>query len=159
MIDHLEGLGNIKHQVVDVDWGPGEEEHQTDQDQHQVGLLPSCQFPLTPGCCYGACGELGEECRADPVVDDAHSHARYEVLESEADDCVGQVQRFILPVLISLVKIRCSDNNKLWHLIAVTSNTLCQEVLPHLQFSHQVQGGGQEDGQEEAEEGAQEGLG
>ena len=147
--DYLEGLGYIKHQVVDVDWGPGEEEHQADQDQHQVGLLSSCKFPLTPRCCYGGCGELGEECRADPVVDDTHSQARYEVLEKEADDCVDKVERIIRPVLIYLVKIWCTDI-KLWHLIAVTSHTLCQEVLPHLQLSHQVQGGGQEDREEQA---------
>ena len=100
MIDHLEGLGNIKHQVVDVDWGPGEEEHQTDQDQHQVGLLSSCQLPGHPGCVgHVPHGHLGREGPTDPGIDDPHCQARYEVLDSEACESVGKVMRFLRPVL------------------------------------------------------------
>ena len=90
MIDHLEGLGYIKHQVVDVDWGPGEEEHQADQDQHQVGFLSPCQFPVV--CVDATDGYVGTEGTAHPGVDDPHHRAGDQVLEGEADEGVGQVE-------------------------------------------------------------------
>ena len=82
---YLEGTSYIKYQVVNIDRSPGYEEHQTEQDQHQVGLLSSCQLPGHPGCVGLVLhGHLGREGPADPGVDDPHCQARYEVLDSEA---------------------------------------------------------------------------
>ena len=96
---YLEWLCNIKNQVVDVDRCQGYEKDYTDNDQHQVGLPSSCQLSIALVGIDGRYGLPGRECTADPDVDDPHQQARGEVLDSEADESVGQVVGLIRPVL------------------------------------------------------------
>ena len=83
-------MAYIQHQVVEVDGGPGEEEHQADDDQHHVGLLPPRQLPVVGVDATDR--HVGTEGTADPGVDDPHHDAGDEVLESEADEGVDQVE-------------------------------------------------------------------
>ena len=93
-------MANIQHKVVDIDGGPGQEEHQADEDHHQVGFLSLCQFLVHNGCVsQGYHGDVGREGSADLGVDDDQPQTRDQQLEGEAGDGVGQVVGVIRPVL------------------------------------------------------------
>ena len=97
---YLEGMSYIKYQVVNINRSPGEEEHQAEEDQHQVGLPPPCHLPGQPGSVgHVGQGRLGREGPADPGVDDPHCQARYEVLDGEACQGVGKMMSLLRPVL------------------------------------------------------------
>ena len=45
---YLEGVGEVEDDVEDVEGGPGDEEGEGDQDQHEVGPFAPGHLPGSP---------------------------------------------------------------------------------------------------------------
>ena len=101
---YIERLSHIEDNIVNVERSPGEEEYQTDSNQHLVCFPPSCKLPDLSLIRVTA-GWLMDKSTRHSGVEEANADTWDEVLNKEAGKGVGKLSVGWLPTLISITLV------------------------------------------------------